>query len=141
MRLGDNATAGQGTYEVYLNPISVFKNLALVPLASSEYNSDADVSGITNAGAVDVGVLATSIQIPYDDTHRQNFEKALIYWHKQSTLLYITCKNGSTDWLTVPDYATQAMAAFRGRVKTLSGYEVTPEVIRINQMLIKRYTA
>lgn len=141
VRLGDNATPGQGTYEVYLNPLHTMKNITFLPMPATEYESDGDVSGIGYAGGLSVPVMLQQMKILYNATFRENFEKALVYWSKQDTLLYITAKIDATDWLTFPDYATQAMTAFRGKVRMVQGYEVTPETIDIATIQIKRYTS
>lgn len=139
-RIGDNATAGQGTYEVYLNPLDVTKNITPISQQNTEVITDGDMSSIGNAGGIDVNVIAQNIEIPYVAATRENFEKAIIYWQKQNTLLYVTHKIDATDWLTFPDYATQAMAAFRGKLKPITGYKVTTEAIKIAQIQIRRYT-
>lgn len=110
-------------------------------MPATEYESDGDVSGIGYAGGLSVPVILQQMKIPYNATFRENFEKALVYWSKQDSLLYITAKIDSTDWLTFPAYTDQAMAAFRGKVRMVQGYEVTPETIDIATIQIKRYTS
>jgi hypothetical protein len=80
------------------------------------------------------------MQIPYTAANRVNFEKAIVYWAKNNTLLYITAKIDATDWLTFPAYSDQAMGVFRGRIKRIQGYQVTTELITISTMEIRRYT-
>lgn len=140
VRIGDNATPTAGTYEVYLNPLVVSMNITPIPMPGTEIVADADMSYVVYAGGIDVIVTLGQMEIPYTSANRENFEKAIVYWTKNNSLLYITAKIDATDWLTFPAYSDQAMAAFVGRLKRIQQMQVTTELITISTVEIRRYT-
>lgn len=113
-RIGDSATPGSGTYQWYLPPSYRF----------AWPDPDVDGTQIDGQGGIQVGSKGFILNMQYifdgvpilTYTNHANLRKALFYWSKNTSLLYLTIK---------PDgYATNniAVAATFAAPETLIGF-------------------
>lgn len=120
LRLGDNATAGQGTYEIYANPLDVKGNVLWPSLTSQEIatvNIDWTLS-MKNGWSFDIKLTHEGAVTKWD-----NFKKALVYWAENNTKVYMTytipfsTPDNILEW---PNWSTQTLEVMSVRPTALT---------------------
>ena len=88
-RLGDAATEGTGTYEVYFNALKCQE------MDQEKFLNDAIARGYQVINTDDMQIIAFELRDIYraisnPDTHMTNFKKARRYWSQNDSPLYLS---------------------------------------------------
>lgn len=128
IRLGDNATGGQGTYEWYFDGIVTdqwtFSNIKTFGAAG--------ITLVTTNYSVQMVTTITDIAESYTDWG--NIKKAIRYWQANSSPIYLTVKgDGTNDCMTIPD----ASYSLQARTVKVEQLRMTPDTIAAVMILLK----
>lgn len=117
VRIGDNVTAGQGTYEIYLRPTSRNKVQQFLSIDGVDYVFDGGKLIMAMAGKKKDVYNFRGHKHAGSNTDYQNLIKALGYWADNNTLLYLTSKDTAGNNRAVyAAYSTQAITQWQGRI-------------------------
>ena len=115
VRIGDNATPGAGTYELYLNPQQITETetdhfTISVPVSKQIYTTNSQ-------GMVARVFRFLRCKFSTDYTTYGNFKKAWTYWMKNDTLLYLKIKDVNGNNLAVlPNWDTLVLQQMQGKI-------------------------
>lgn len=133
VRIGDNATAGQGSYEVYLNPLQLPESWDFPCIEGAEIASPGDTNIGAKAGTIIVNFLIRGCKMAMGQTAWDNLKIACVYWSKNSSLLYYTENYNSTNMARWPAYSDYSMVNYyRVKVNKIEVTEKNTDVWTFN---------
>lgn len=142
IRIGDSATEGNGSYEIYLNPVKSPEQWLFALIEGSAYNVENDQSGGTQQGNTIIEELFQSIKWPSDKTTWENFKSALKNWTGDNgdSRLYLTEYNYNGDNMAKwPAYATGTLTQIQVRVMKVEIVDKGSDVWTFN-LGVRRFT-
>ena len=137
-RLGDSATEGAGTYEVYLNAKAVQETIQEIPISSAIITGYQVI--ITKDQQTFGYILRDMVQVRANpDTHMINFRKAQRSWSKNDTPVYLTIEdNYGNNQATWPAADLASMVQITVLVNQLVRVFDLPEHNHFHLQLTKR---
>lgn len=138
VRLGDSATPGAGTYEIYLAPEKIVDNWGFVPAATLDSGSDASIVTLTGALAWDIHLQGVNHAVASPDTPFDNLKKALRYWGSEDTALYYTSNNSAG--ANIATWPNAAYTLTQIRVKIVKVVIVEQAGALVLSFMLKRVT-